>query len=89
MSHRFFKIVVKSFPTHEVRAMGQKLEGSCGFSAAEALGIRWITPCFHPHGMVLSCQQRLKRSSRVGVRDGQHLNIYHIWDLVEWARGGL
>ena len=67
-------MVVKSFPTHEVRAMGRKLEGSCSFSAAEALGIRWITPCFHPHGMVLSCQQQLKRSSRAGVKDGQCLN---------------
>ena len=81
MSHRFFKMVVKSFPTHDVRAMGRKLEGSCGLSTAEALGIRWITPCFHPHGMVLSCQQRLKRSSRARGERWAALE-YHIWDLV-------
>ena len=39
MSHQFFKIIVRSFPTHEVRVMGQKLEVSCQFSTAEAVGI--------------------------------------------------
>ena len=39
LSQRFLRIVVNNFPTHEVKAMGLKFDGSRGFPLAEALGV--------------------------------------------------
>jgi hypothetical protein len=46
-SHRRLSIDEKTFPMHDVRAIGLKFPGSVGVSLATSLGIRWITPSFH------------------------------------------
>ena len=72
---------MKSLPTHEVRAIGRKLDGSSGAS------LNLMTPRFQLLGTSPHCQHVLKRSTRAVVKDGQFGN--QIWNLVQWAGGGL
>ena len=61
-------MVVNSFLTHGVSAIGLKLPGFSGCSSAELLG---MTPTFQAAGTDSEDQQALYRSRRADVRDGQ------------------
>ena len=79
-SHLFFRMVVNSLPTQEVRAIGRKLEGSLGSSSAEDFPISLIPASFQLVGMVDVDQQHWKRLSKARVRDGHLLKTwYGIW----------
>ena len=56
LSHLFFRIVMNSLPTQEVRAIRRKLEGSLG-SSAEDFPISLIPASFQLVGMVDADQQ--------------------------------
>ena len=57
--HLFFRVDVKTFPMHDVSAIGLKFPGSCGFVFAASLRIRRITPCFHVDGIEADSQQAM------------------------------
>ena len=79
-SHLFFRMVVNSLPTQEVRAIGQKCEGSLGSSSAEDFPISLIPASFQLVGTVVVDQQHWKRLSKAWVRDGHLLKTwYGIW----------
>ena len=79
-SHLFFRMVVNSLPTQEVRAIGRKLEGSLGSSSADDFPISLIPARFQLVGMVDVDQQHWKRLSKAWVRDGHLLKTwYGIW----------
>ena len=70
----------KTFPMHDVSAIGLKCAGSVGFSFAAILGIRWITPSFHACGIKPDIQHELYKFKSAGSRDGQCFRIlYEIW----------
>lgn len=59
---------MNSFPSHDVSAMGRKLAGVVGSSAAELFPISLTTACFHCVGMLALDQLALKRSQRASTR---------------------
>ena len=75
LSQRFRRRVVKILPMHDVSAIGLKLPGLVGSSAAELLGISLITADFHSLGMTDWVQQMLKRWSKTGIRAGHFLKM--------------
>lgn len=79
-NQRFFKMEVKSLPTHEVRAMGLKLSGHDGSFSADFFPINLIAAIFQSLGISEVDQQQLYKSKRSGTREGHRLKIvYGIW----------
>ena len=74
VSHRFRKRVVKSFPMHDVNAIGRKLLGSLLLFTADSLAINLIAAVFHYQGMMDCDQQALKRSTSAITKAGHFLN---------------
>ena len=60
---------------HDVSAIGLKLPGLVGSSAAELLGVSLITADFHSLGLTDWVQQMLKRWSKTGIRAGYFLKM--------------
>ena len=57
-------MAVKSFPMHDVTAMGWKLDGDVGSSIAEGFSISLMAAIFHWVEITDCDQQVLKRSKR-------------------------
>ena len=74
-SHRFLRIVVKSFLMQGVSAIGLKLLVFLGFLLAEPLWMNRMTPTFQAAGTEPEDQHALKRSRRAAARDGQRFKI--------------
>ena len=73
-NHLFRRIVVKSFPTHGVSAIGLKLEGVEGSSIAAGFPSSFTEATFHWAGTCDCAQQMLKRSCRAVSSAGHLLN---------------
>jgi len=52
VSQRFFRMVVKSLPMQDVKAMGRKLEGGVGSSFADDFGMSLMAANFQWLGTV-------------------------------------
>ena len=60
-------MVEKSFPMHDVSAMGQKLDGDVGSSIVEGFAISLMAAIFHWVGITDCDQQVLKRSTVIPI----------------------
>lgn len=66
---------VKTFPTHDVSAIGGKLDGVDGSSKAGLFGTSLMTADFHASGIVDDDQAMLKMCRRARHNAGHFLRI--------------
>ena len=73
--HLLFRMVVNRFPTHEVRAIGQKSEGSDGSTLAEVFAMNLMTAFFHVDGTEEVDQLHSNISCRLSTSEGHFLKM--------------